>query len=52
VDFAITALMGMISAPTIILYSGKALNISDKMNDSEWVNYVASAIDLTLKPGL
>lgn len=49
VEFAITAIIGMISAPTLFFYSGRALNISEKMADPEWINYVASAIDLTLQ---
>lgn len=48
-EFATTAIIGMMLAPTIILYSPEVTNVADKINDQEWIDYISLTIDLTLK---
>jgi hypothetical protein len=50
VNFATSALIGMITAPALVLNSIETLNSSEKINNPDWINYMARAIDLTLKP--
>jgi AcrR family transcriptional regulator len=50
VDFTTSALIGMITAPALILNSSETLNSAEKINNPDWINYMAQAIDSTLKP--
>jgi AcrR family transcriptional regulator len=50
VDFATSALMGMICAPAVIQPSIEELGLAEKINNPKWIDYIAQAIDLPLKP--